>query len=333
MARPPKPWFWKSRCAWFVTLNGQRIKLHEEKEPAFRRFHEMMAQPEEVAQATDCVAAVIDTYLDWVQLHRAEQTYNWYLRFLQAFVDSLPPMLLMKDLKPWHVQRWVDKNKDLAPSTRRSLITCVKRAMRWAEEQGYIDRSPLVHLKKPEAGRRETILTPEQFEALMSHISDECFRDLLHAAWDTGARPQELTRLEARHFDAAHSRWVFPMQEAKTKKRPRIIYLTERVEEITRRRIDAQGEGLVFRNTIGTAWDKDSVGCRFQRLVAKVERRYCLYHFRHSFATRKLQEGLDPLTVAELLGHSDPSMLAKVYQHLSHDPQHMLQKLRGSTLS
>ncbi|MFN8707329.1 MAG: tyrosine-type recombinase/integrase, partial [Planctomyces sp.] len=55
---------------------------------------------------------------------------------------------------------------------------------------------------------------------------------------------------------------------------------------------------------------------------------YCLYSLRHSFATIALQSGLDGLTVAILLGHRDPSMLAKVYQHLSHNPDHLLRQVR-----
>ena len=43
---------------------------------------------------------------------------------------------------------------------------------------------------------------------------------------------------------------------------------------------------------------------------------------RHSWATRALQRSLDPLTVAILMGHSEPSMLAKVYQHVAHDPEY-----------
>jgi len=81
-----------------------------------------------------------------------------------------------------------------------------------------------------------------------------------------------------------------------------------------------------------------------------------VYPIRHSWATRALQRSLDPLTVAILVGHSEPSMLAtdrcamkvttashlvldfqqnlckegnlhcaavsKVYQHVAHDPEY-----------
>lgn len=56
------------------------------------------------------------------------------------------------------------------------------------------------------------------------------------------------------------------------------------------------------------------------KLARQHGRKYCL---RHSWATRALHRGLDPLTVAILMGHSDPSMLAKVYQRVAHDPEYM----------
>ncbi|MDA7980518.1 MAG: tyrosine-type recombinase/integrase [Pirellulales bacterium] len=65
----------------------------------------------------------------------------------------------------------------------------------------------------------------------------------------------------------------------------------------------------------------------YQR-AAKLAPQYSLYALRHSWATRALQKGTDPLTVAILMGHEDPSMLSKVYQHLALDPKHMLQQAK-----
>lgn len=62
--------------------------------------------------------------------------------------------------------------------------------------------------------------------------------------------------------------------------------------------------------------------------AAALAPRYSLYAIRHSWATNALQKGLDALTVAILLGHADPSTLAKVYQHLSLNPQHLLQQAK-----
>ena len=64
------------------------------------------------------------------------------------------------------------------------------------------------------------------------------------------------------------------------------------------------------------------------RLAASLVPRYSLYAFRHSFATQALERGIDSVTVAVLMGHSDPSMLAKVYQHLTQNPGFLLEQLK-----
>ena len=49
-----------------------------------------------------------------------------------------------------------------------------------------------------------------------------------------------------------------------------------------------------------------------------------MYDLRHLFATRKLRDGADPITVAALLGHKDAAMLCKHYEELSRDGDHLL---------
>ena len=68
-----------------------------------------------------------------------------------------------------------------------------------------------------------------------------------------------------------------------------------------------------------------------ERKAKQVAPRYSLYALRHSWATNALKRGIDPLTVALLMGHKDPSMLARVYQHLSHSPDHMREQARKAT--
>ncbi len=64
------------------------------------------------------------------------------------------------------------------------------------------------------------------------------------------------------------------------------------------------------------------------KLASSLAPKWSLYGLRHSWATSALQKGVDPLTVAILMGHSDPSMLSKVYQHLSLNPAHMLEQAK-----
>jgi integrase len=49
----------------------------------------------------------------------------------------------------------------------------------------------------------------------------------------------------------------------------------------------------------------------------------CAYLFRHTFATDALERGVDVITLAELMGHKNATMLSQVYQHVRQRTQHM----------
>ena len=70
-------------------------------------------------------------------------------------------------------------------------------------------------MEKPEAKRRATIVTTEEFDELLRHVDDIPFRDLLIVSYDSGSRPQETKQLEARHIQADKQRAVIPGEEAK----------------------------------------------------------------------------------------------------------------------
>jgi len=68
------------------------------------------------------------------------------------------------------------------------------------------------------------------------------------------------------------------------------------------------------------------------RITAACRRmkKHFLTEFRHSYCHRLLKAGVDALTVSVLMGHSDPTMIAKVYSHLSHAPDYLRDVLRKS---
>lgn len=209
-------------------------------------------------------------------------------------------------------------------------MTALKAAFQWAEDEGYIDRSPIRRVRKPRAGRRETVLTEEQRTLLLDEASDQEFRDLLTLLMETGARPQEVRTVEARHVDLKNGLWVFPPDESKMgekTQKPRIIYLTPTALELTLRLVERYPEGPLLRNSQGKPWTRNAIRCRFRRLRNRKNggfpKNLCAYVLRHSFATDALEKGIDPITLATLLGHQDPTMLSRVYQHVDQRAKHL----------
>jgi len=332
MARIPKPWFREDRQTYCVTIRGKRHDLGPDKTEADRLFHELMAQkpadPKPIAGLS--VAKVFDKYLDWCHKHREPRTFDWYRDHIQAFMDTLkqPERMPFADLKPFHVIEWADKHDTWGDSYRRGAIVAIQRPFNWAERLGYIDKSPVRNIEKPAAGRREHAVTPVEFAKIRDHYAEgDPFRELLEFAWETGCRPQEVKKVESHHVQMEKHCIVFPPTEAKGKKRWRVIYMTPRAEQIIANLQATRTTGLLFLNAKGTPWNRWNMSCRFGRLKKHVGKTYCSYLLRHGFATRKLEEGLDHLTVAALLGHKDATMLSKIYSHIGERPDHLREQL------
>ncbi|MFH1264567.1 MAG: tyrosine-type recombinase/integrase, partial [Planctomycetota bacterium] len=119
---------------------------------------------------------------------------------------------------------------------------------------------------------------------------------------------------------------ILPPAEAKGKRKPRIIYLPPEALEIVLRNAKPHPAGPIFRNTKGRPWTPGSVSSAFERVRTQVGEKFCLYALRHSYATHQLQGKVDPITLAHLLGHSDTSMLAKVYANVGEDVEYMREK-------
>lgn len=115
----------------------------------------------------------------------------------------------------------------------------------------------------------------------------------------------------------------FPPSEAKGERTERVIYLTERAMEICREGIERFLEGPIMSNSKNNPWTKDAIGCRFKGIRKKLGRAANSYAIRHRYATNGLISGMDSLTLSQLMGHCDVSMLARNYKHLSKNPEYL----------
>jgi integrase len=195
MKKFPKPWYRPSRGVWFVTLDGKQHNLGPDEDEAFEQYKALLAKPQKRVVPSETVAVFVDRYLEWCKKNRAEETYRWYFDLLQAFILTIDPVLTVGEFKPFHVQTWVDSREDWSNGSRRNAIAAVKRVFRWAEEKGYIERSPIAHLKKPACGKKETIVPESHYKEMLALARDQGFRDLLTVTWETGCRPQESLRV------------------------------------------------------------------------------------------------------------------------------------------
>lgn len=344
--RPNHPWYWAAKNAWFVEVGDTRHNLgkHPDGAPLPRKrkrgdppprppleieqaYHRLMATADRKLPEAETlrVATVCDLFLDFSQKHHAADTYRAYRDFLQDFCEFYGT-LLGKDLKPLHVTRWLDAHPGWKGS-RRNAIIAVKRPFNWADAEGLLQPNPIKAVKKPPQRHRDRILTLEERGQILAAIKDQQFREFVLAMMETGARPGEVRKVTAAHVNLDLGVWIFKEHKTAARTgRPRIIYLTPTILEMTRRLVELYPEGPLFRGPRGKRGNtRNGVRCRFKRLREKLPHLAGVisYTMRHSFATQALVNGVGIAHVAELMGHVDTSMVSHHYAHLAGNVQHM----------
>ena len=324
MPRKSKPWYRKDRGFWVATIDGKRYNLGPNKATAEQKFHALMVNPGDNESIT--VFEVMDEFLDWTKKHRAIDTFHWYQKRLQRFVDECKNTACLK-FKPLHVQRWLDQKESWGPTYKAGMVTAFKRCFNWAVRQGYVKSNPVQFLEKPTARRRETPVTRKEYNVVLKNVNKrDPFYDLIVFSWESGCRPQESLRFSADDVMVNKKRIIIENPKDRGPKW-RVIHLNSKALRIVKKHIKLQPQGPVFRNTTSQPWTPNSCSNRFNRLKKKVGRTISLYDFRHAYGTELLKAGVDPVTVAELMGHTDLKMLMEIYQHLGQDQKYIDKEL------
>ncbi len=323
MPRPAKPFFRRQTKSWYCSIAGKQIPLGKDKKLAVQKFHELMTNREEQIQNRCTLYELSQSYLDWVEINRSSSIFRLHKHFLKSFIEAVGKRLEPMQLKVHQITKW-HESLDVSTTTQSDAVGAVQRMLNWAVEQGYITRNPIIGIKKPKRQRRDVFYTSEQWEQIRSHAKGP-FLDLLDFLYLTGCRPQEARAIEARHI--FNDLIIFPADESKGKSEPRVIFLVPEAKGMVNRFAAQYPEGPVFRNEKGLPWSKNAVVWRLRRISDKVGFRAIAYGARHSFATNALVAGgVDPISVAHLMGHKDAMMVSRVYSHVAKNPNFLRQQ-------
>lgn len=343
-----KPFYWKARKGWYVKSPGGRrnVFLSTDETAA----HEMWAEQVSAANLESSqaiVAAVLETYLEFAESRLTPAEYKRQLYYLADF-SKLYGIDRVRTLKPHAVTRWLADHKTWGASSQRAAIGTVKRAFNWAMDEGLIIRNPFARVAKPGIVRREVLISDDQHKAMMmarddgrgdpstrkrspkmerrKQLRDGAFRPVLVALRHSGARPGTIAAANVEDVSADFSTWTIKNHKTRKKTgRPLVIYLSPCLQTICRMAAAGRTEGPLFRDSRGRRWTPNAFRCRMRRLREKLglPAGTVAYSFRHTYATNAITAGNDLATVAELLGHTDATMVARVYGHLAGEKEHL----------
>lgn len=343
MARQARPWRREDRGGdWFAWVKGKQVWLapadatKTAAQAVLTGLQAGAAKDERRPESGYTVRDLVNLFLEHCKasVGREEMqriTWEGYFRYLEPAREKLGKIAI-EALKPGDVQAWLDGHEGWGPTTRYNALTALKRAFNWAVDHEDIKRSPLERMKRPTPSRRTAVMSPDQIDRLMSEVREgDPFRDFLLALRETGCRPGELQSLTADRIDLASGVWrVTNKTRWATGEPVRTVYLSPRALAISHRLAKLHPTGPVFRNTRGRAWTRNAVALRMGRLGDKLGfgSEAVAYSFRHAFATDALMRGVDPATVAELMGHKSLTMVMRVYNQLKHRTDHLREAVR-----
>lgn len=343
MARRARPWYWKARDRWCVTIAGERIPLAEgkaNKAAAEKRFHELM-----VAQAANpginstrqTIASVIDAYLVNAERRLSRRHYDHQKSALEAFAEE-HGRLDVQRARPIHLTHWLaGKTAWKSPWTIYRVIGAIKQAFAWAADQELIPESPFRKVPRTAGGSRRPV-TSEEFQAMMRGAGGsrgKTFRQALVFLRFTGCRPGEMASLKWTDVDV--DRGLIVMKNHKTAKqqkapKPRVVPLVPVVVKLLiYRRKRSTGE-FVFLNAYGNPWHRSALALRIGRCRERqgIAPGATLYGVRHSFGTQAIMRGVDLATLAQLMGHTSTRM-TEHYLHLAGEHEHLERSMRQAT--
>ncbi len=223
---------------------------------------------------------------------------------------------------------------DYKKTTIARKVAAIRTFYKFLFRERYIDSNPAISLSAPKRPKSlPKFLTPEEVEKILNNVKIETpagFRNrvILELLWATGMRVSELSNLnfgdlnldenEIRVFGkGAKERIVLVSNRAKG-------YLEQYIKSARQLIAPEYNTGEInddtplFINNTGYRLQNKTIRKVINETVEKIElpKKVTPHVFRHSFATKLIENGADLRVVQELLGHAGISN-TQIYTHIS----------------
>jgi len=328
-------WFRRWDRGWYTTESGRSQLLRDaagqpirgrhreaEAKEAFYRLRISLSPAQ--ASNSPLFATLAADYLEHSQGRVSSDTQQATKRLLEDFCTFAGASLPAAAVSPAIVSRWLDSKPGWNTNSRRRayerIYTTLNHGKRFLQ---VLETNPLKGSSWPAYTPRTEVFTPDEAQLVLNGAYP-ALQDLCRFLYETGCRPGEAAKLEARHFQADGSRgqFILPPTEHKTGRRTgqsRHIFLSDVALALITPLRDKYTTGRLFLTTRRRPWRISHASEMFARLREKLSLspKLTLYSFRHTFATRKIDEGVPIERVATWLGDS-VSTVRRIYWHAVH---------------
>lgn len=216
------------------------------------------------------------------------------------------------------------------PVTARHDLDNLSVFFQWAIKARYADRNPVreVHRPSDKDAVRQHVITAAEEEAYFG-VARNNVAKVARLMLLQGMRPGEILSLrkEDVHLEAS----IVSIRSGKTPAARRTLLLLPESVAILDGQVKTPGPWL-FPQHKDPSQHVVAIQPAHDRVIAKIKASFVLYDFRHTFATRMAEAGVDEFALAAILGHNSTRVLSR-YVHPTQHHQNAAMKIYAKWLS
>lgn len=265
--------------------------------------------------------------------------YNCNYRYIKDDFGNL----YLKDISKIMLQQKINELK--SDNIRKKVQLLMNNMYKYAIEDNLavdnIAKNIVTKIDNLQKSERR-ILTREETVLLLDSIKNEQYKNMVILALNTGMRFGEIAGLKWEDIDFEEksvniSRTLviiieknnshFEFNPPKSKSGRRKIPLTQQAILILKKQKlltqkkqihNKNFSNLVFTTKNGTPYFAGNINIYIKNYAKKINISNISFHcFRHTFATRAIENGMNPKTLQKILGHSTLAMTMDLYCHVT----------------
>ena len=331
---------YKSYSVYADTITETKKKMRDLK---YKLEHGLFVSKEKIT-----LDAWYKTWLEEYKKNRVKiGTYTSYEKYYQSVIKSRLGSRNLNDIRGEHIQKLYNDlvKEGYALSSIKIVSAVLNGCFKQAERNGLIERNPVKLAELPRQTEKKTrqAMTREQQALFMEYAKESYLYHFFEVMLRTGMRKGEMQGLKYSDIDkkqnVIHVRRTLKYIEhrgyvedtPKTRTSTRDIPMTAATLE----HIEAQRkywgfkvvklDQYLFCNENGEPISKERVQAEIERTIKRIRAagydfpRITSHVFRHTFATRAIEAGMQPQVLKTILGHSSLAMTMDLYSHVLPD--------------
>jgi integrase len=268
-------------------------------------------------------------FLDWAEGNYREHP-NSYDRVATSFAShkeffGTEPVSLIDAARVEAYKTWRIREHEVRPVTLRHDLHALSKFFGHAIKQRWTRENPVREVDIPsdaDAVRMHILIAEEEKDYFKRAQTNKNLYDCGRLIINQGTRPDEVLSLRKEDIDL--QRGTLRIAFGKTPAARRTLNLTSESRVILGRRMAGESPWIFPKSKRHPKQRVKRLNSAHDRICAKAKEegvnfRFVLYDFRHTFATRAAQAGIDLATLAAILGHSS---LRAVHKYVHPTAEH-----------